>query len=227
MIDMRVLGKEKLVILYRPELLIYSLAFLSFCLLMLFFSQSNKKHLFQDKQFYQTFLIDKSTMNKKNPKSNFMTKSNDLKQNYFHKSSFLLQVKNDSNDSVIQTANPKTESLNMNKPTQSEIRNMNKPTQPKAMNGIPIIINPEQIKTPENIKPLEKTIVQIKSPKPITDQAAKINLSKQFTQYKVIKGDCLWKIAKKFNVSIDMLVEYNNISDPDLIHIQKTIKIPV
>ena len=44
--------------------------------------------------------------------------------------------------------------------------------------------------------------------------------------YVVKKGDVLWKIAKAHNVSLDVLIKYNNLKNPDKIYPGQKIKIP-
>lgn len=44
--------------------------------------------------------------------------------------------------------------------------------------------------------------------------------------YIVRSGDTLWQIAKKFNTTIDDIMQYNNIPDPDIININQVLKIP-
>jgi LysM repeat protein len=44
--------------------------------------------------------------------------------------------------------------------------------------------------------------------------------------YIVKKGDSLFKIGQKYNISWKKLAEENNIEDPDSIHIGQEIKIP-
>ncbi len=43
--------------------------------------------------------------------------------------------------------------------------------------------------------------------------------------YKIQRGDCLGKIAEKFNVTVQNLVKWNNIPNPDLIYEGHTLKI--
>ena len=45
-------------------------------------------------------------------------------------------------------------------------------------------------------------------------------------EYTVKKGDTLWKIAKKYNTTVEKLVELNNIEDPDVIITGQVLKIP-
>ncbi|WP_258049602.1 LysM peptidoglycan-binding domain-containing protein [Clostridium weizhouense] len=43
--------------------------------------------------------------------------------------------------------------------------------------------------------------------------------------YSVIKGDTLYKIAQKFNTSVESLVELNEIKDKNLIYIGEDLRI--
>ena len=51
--------------------------------------------------------------------------------------------------------------------------------------------------------------------------------AKGFINYLVKKGDSLSKIASKFNVTLQELIEINQIQNPDLIYVNQEIKIPV
>ncbi|MCK4257329.1 MAG: DUF3794 domain-containing protein [Halanaerobiales bacterium] len=44
--------------------------------------------------------------------------------------------------------------------------------------------------------------------------------------YVVQKGDTLWKIARRYKVSMDVLAEYNNLENPDKLEINQKITIP-
>lgn len=44
--------------------------------------------------------------------------------------------------------------------------------------------------------------------------------------YEVVKGDTLSSIAERFNTTYQMLAQYNNISNPDLIYVGQVIRIP-
>ncbi len=46
------------------------------------------------------------------------------------------------------------------------------------------------------------------------------------TEYTIIKGDNPYKIAKRFHVSYDQLIKFNNISDPRKMQIGQKIRIP-
>lgn len=50
----------------------------------------------------------------------------------------------------------------------------------------------------------------------------------EFSQksYYVKKGDKLWEISKKYNISLDALIKFNNIKNPNQIYISQEIKIP-
>ena len=43
--------------------------------------------------------------------------------------------------------------------------------------------------------------------------------------YTVVKGDCLNKIAKRYNVTVDDLVRWNKIANPRLILVGQKLKI--
>jgi len=48
---------------------------------------------------------------------------------------------------------------------------------------------------------------------------------KSFIYHKVEQGETLWKIAQRYNVSIDKIVTYNRIKNPDLIYCGSILKI--
>ena len=48
---------------------------------------------------------------------------------------------------------------------------------------------------------------------------------KSFIYHKVEQGETLWKIAQRYNVSIDNIVSHNGITNPDLIYCGSTLKI--
>ena len=47
------------------------------------------------------------------------------------------------------------------------------------------------------------------------------------TTYTVKAGDCLWNLAKKFGVTVQDLVDANNIKNPNLIYVGQVLVIPV
>lgn len=44
--------------------------------------------------------------------------------------------------------------------------------------------------------------------------------------YTIEQGDTLYSISRQFGVSVDTLIEVNNISNPDVIHVGDTLVIP-
>ncbi len=44
--------------------------------------------------------------------------------------------------------------------------------------------------------------------------------------YTVQQGDTLFSIARQFGVSVDELIELNNIANPDVIYVDDTLTIP-
>ena len=59
----------------------------------------------------------------------------------------------------------------------------------------------------------------------VFDWNGKCVYSKQSVFYKVVKGDTLGEIAKKFNTTVDALVKLNGISNPNRIYVGQKIKI--
>ncbi len=60
------------------------------------------------------------------------------------------------------------------------------------------------------------------------DNEIEINLQepkKSFIYHKVERGETLWKIANFYNVSIEDLIRYNGIENPDLIYQGSLLKI--
>ena len=53
------------------------------------------------------------------------------------------------------------------------------------------------------------------------------NISKKYIVYTVRRGDSLWKIANKYNTTVNQLVSINNIKNPDRIYINQKIRIPI
>ena len=51
--------------------------------------------------------------------------------------------------------------------------------------------------------------------------------STAMTTYIVKAGDCLWNLAKKFGVTVQDLVDANNIKNPNLIYVNQALVIPV
>jgi LysM repeat protein len=46
----------------------------------------------------------------------------------------------------------------------------------------------------------------------------RLNDIASITIYRVKKGDTLWKLAKRFNTTVDEIVKLNSIENPDLIY---------
>ena len=65
------------------------------------------------------------------------------------------------------------------------------------------------------------------TPPQVTGSIKQITLKKDISSKYIVKeGDTLWEIANKFDITIDRLLEYNQISNPDLIIVGQTIYIP-
>lgn len=45
-------------------------------------------------------------------------------------------------------------------------------------------------------------------------------------RYTIVKNDCLSKIAEKYNTTVKILCELNNIENPNLIYAGKTLLVP-
>ena len=48
----------------------------------------------------------------------------------------------------------------------------------------------------------------------------------EFISYKVTKGDSLWGISQKYNLSLDLILSYNQIKEKDILSLGQIIKIP-
>lgn len=48
----------------------------------------------------------------------------------------------------------------------------------------------------------------------------------EYTDYVVVKGDNLYRLAIKYNTTVDLIVAENNISNRNLIHVNQKLKIP-
>jgi flagellum-specific peptidoglycan hydrolase FlgJ len=72
---------------------------------------------------------------------------------------------------------------------------------------------------------LENGIANCQEGYSVYDWNGKCVYSKQSVFYKVVKGDTLGEIAKKFNTTIDNLVKLNGISNPNRIYVGQKIKI--
>ncbi len=74
--------------------------------------------------------------------------------------------------------------------------------------------------------PIRDVLVEsIKYAGTITPEA--VNSIKEVEKYEVVSGDMLWKIARRFKLTIDEIVELNNIKNRDLIYIGQTLKLAV
>ena len=60
---------------------------------------------------------------------------------------------------------------------------------------------------------------------PKTINQVNIDHEPHYTEYKIKKGDSLWGLSKKFNVSIDKIPMWNNVDNKDYLKIGKTIKL--
>jgi len=48
----------------------------------------------------------------------------------------------------------------------------------------------------------------------------------EFITHKVIKGDTLWSISKQYNISLELILAFNNIKNKDSLSIGQIVKIP-
>jgi len=48
----------------------------------------------------------------------------------------------------------------------------------------------------------------------------------EFISYKVTKGDSLWSISQKYNISLDLILSYNDTKEKDILSLGQIVKIP-
>lgn len=114
----------------------------------------------------------------------------------------------------------------------SEIKNLNKIKNEKLIREGKTLIIPDN---KNKQRPNEK-ITSSKETKKIANKEIKKTdnkqtknikpLNKNFIHHKITKSDCLWKIAKKYNVSVKEIKIVNNLKT-DLLKIGKILQIPV
>ena len=77
----------------------------------------------------------------------------------------------------------------------------------------------EQKSLTTTIKPELKAAVSVPAIEPVSDKT-------QDFLYKIQSGDTLGRIAKNFNVSVNDIITFNKIEDPDKIYADQEIIIP-
>ena len=98
------------------------------------------------------------------------------------------------------------------------------------------VIHPERIEIPEE-ETITDTSRKVKEEEPviITEETITIEREKLTTppktteeiKYIVKEGDSLWKISRKFGVTVDAIADRNDIQDPKLIRVGRELWIPV
>ncbi len=98
------------------------------------------------------------------------------------------------------------------------------------------VIHPEKIEIPEE-EPITDTSRKVKEVEPviITEETMTIETVKETTapettkeiKYIVKEGDSLWKISRKFGVTVDAIADRNDIQDTKLIRVGRELWIPV
>ena len=58
------------------------------------------------------------------------------------------------------------------------------------------------------------------------DLMVKMDVQKSDKSYKVVAGDVLWKIAEKFNITSEALIELNQIQNPNVIKVGQILMLP-
>jgi lysozyme len=77
----------------------------------------------------------------------------------------------------------------------------------------PTVVNPPVEQSPSSVNPVVETVV------PSNSQPSSIT-------YTVQSGDTLWAISIKYGLTVDAIVQFNNIANPDLIQVGQVLQIP-
>lgn len=67
---------------------------------------------------------------------------------------------------------------------------------------------------------------QDSTPSPTPTPQATSTSGDQFTSYTVKSGDTLFNISQQYNVKWDLIAQFNNLSEPYVLHAGQTLKIP-
>ena len=77
---------------------------------------------------------------------------------------------------------------------------------------------------------VNKALFLLNTTKILDDGGMKWTITDSLTQdyiiYTVVRGDTLWSIARRYNTTVSELVRINNIKNPNLIYVNKKLKIP-
>ena len=95
-------------------------------------------------------------------------------------------------------------------------------TQPPPPQTVPVTVAPTPETVPVTVAPTPGTVPVTVAPTPGT---VPIDVDTPLT-YTVQPGDTLFSIARQFGVSVDTLIEINDIANPDVIFVDDTLTIP-
>jgi hypothetical protein len=85
------------------------------------------------------------------------------------------------------------------------------------------------IRIPVNFKIIETGVLKILAISGLAyDEEKKLNLAAEpsIVIHRLGSGDTLWKLAKKYSSTVDLITEANNIEDPDIIDIGEILIVP-
>jgi 5'-nucleotidase / UDP-sugar diphosphatase len=86
------------------------------------------------------------------------------------------------------------------------------------------VTSPEPVPTPKPVPTPEP--VPTPKPVPVPKPVPAPEKAEQTTTYTVEPGDMLWKIAKKFNTTLNKLVELNKLKNANLIFSGQKLIVP-
>lgn len=72
----------------------------------------------------------------------------------------------------------------------------------------------------------QETETPVQTPDPTPTPAPASSNSDQFTSYTVKSGDTLFNISQQYGVKWDLIAQFNNLSEPYLLHSGQVLKIP-
>ena len=85
---------------------------------------------------------------------------------------------------------------------------------------------PEKVKNQEKPAPADVPAAKTGDPAAKKDAAAKDRKAGEGTAYKVVKGDSLWKLSRKFKVTLEDLAVFNGLAANAKLYVGQTLMIP-
>ncbi len=89
------------------------------------------------------------------------------------------------------------------------------------------IIDMNELENPDLIYPGQEIIIPNDNYRDSIDNNVKEENNSEYLNYSVEKGDAIWKIADKYNVASNEIINVNNLENPDLIYPEQTLIIPI